>query len=115
MTYDLLISAEQLQQLLADKKPVRVFDCSFDLSDAASGHRQYLEAHIPASVYAHLDIAMSDKHGGVSGGRHPLPTPLVDVEMGGARQRGGARWRLAGVASRRRRSGQRRRACTLSD
>ena len=74
MTYDLLISAEQLQQLLADKKPVRVFDCSFDLSDAASGHRQYLEAHIPASVYAHLDIAMSDKHGGVSGGRHPLPT-----------------------------------------
>jgi thiosulfate/3-mercaptopyruvate sulfurtransferase len=75
MTYDLLISVAQLQQLLADKKPVRIFDCSFDLGDAAVGHKQYLEAHLPASVYANLDTALSDKHGaGVSGGRHPLPT-----------------------------------------
>ena len=75
MNYDLLISTEQLQQLLADKTPVRIFDCSFDLSDAAAGHRQYLESHIPGAVYTHLDTALSDKHGtGVSGGRHPLPT-----------------------------------------
>ena len=75
MSYDLLISVAQLQQLLADKKPVRIFDCSFDLSDAAVGHKQYLEAHLPASVYANLETALSDKHGaGVSGGRHPLPT-----------------------------------------
>ena len=75
MNYDLLISTEQLQQLLENKTSPRIFDCSFDLSDAAAGHRQYLESHIPGAVYTHLDTALSDKHGkGVSGGRHPLPT-----------------------------------------
>ncbi|NQW94755.1 MAG: sulfurtransferase [Polaromonas sp.] len=75
MSYDLLISAEELQQLLGHKTPVRIFDCTFDLTDAAVGHKQYLESHISGAVYAHLDKALSDKHGtGVSGGRHPLPT-----------------------------------------
>jgi len=75
MTYDLLISDGQLKQLLEGKIPVRIFDCTFDLADAALGHQQYLQAHIPGAVYAHLDTALSDKHGdGVSGGRHPLPT-----------------------------------------
>jgi len=75
MTYDLLISAGQLEQLLSGKTPVRIFDCTFDLGDAAVGHKQYLESHILGAVYAHLDTALSDKHGtGVSGGRHPLPT-----------------------------------------
>ena len=75
MPHDLLISAEQLQQLIANKTPVRIFDCTFDLADAAAGHRHYLEAHIPGAVYTHLDTALSDKQGaGVSGGRHPLPT-----------------------------------------
>jgi thiosulfate/3-mercaptopyruvate sulfurtransferase len=75
MAYDLLISTTQLEQLLASKKPVRIFDCTFDLADAAVGHQHYLEAHIPEAVYAHLDTALSDKHGtGVSGGRHPLPS-----------------------------------------
>ena len=75
MAYDLLISAEQLAKLLAGKTPVRIFDCTFDLGDTAVGHKQYVESHIPGAVYAHLDRALSDKHGtGVSGGRHPLPT-----------------------------------------
>ena len=84
MNYDLLISTEQLQQLLADKTPPRIFDCSFDLSDAAAGHKQYLESHILGAVYAHLDTDLSDKHGtdendksrppAASGGRHPLPS-----------------------------------------
>ena len=79
MHYDLLISAEQLQDLLASNTPanapVRIFDCTFDLADVASGHKQYIESHIPGAVYAHLDTALSDKHGtGVSGGRHPLPS-----------------------------------------
>lgn len=74
MTYDLLISAEQLKEMLANNALVRIFDCTFDLADAASGHQQYLDSHIPGAVYAHLDTALSDKHGtGVSGGRHPLP------------------------------------------
>ena len=75
MTYDLLISVGELKQLLAAKSPVRIFDCTFDLADSAAGHKQYLESHIPGAVYAHLETALSDKHGtGVSGGRHPLPT-----------------------------------------
>jgi thiosulfate/3-mercaptopyruvate sulfurtransferase len=75
MFYDLLISAEQLKLLLSSKTPVHIFDCTFDLADAAVGHKQYLESHIPGSVYTHLDTALSDKYGtGVSGGRHPLPT-----------------------------------------
>ena len=45
------------------------------MGDAAVGHQQYLQAHIQGAVYAHLDTALSDKHGtGVTGGRHPLPT-----------------------------------------
>ena len=75
MSYDLLISAVQLQDLLASKTPVLIFDGTFDLADATLGHRQYLDSHIPGAVYAHLDTALSDKNGaGVSGGRHPLPS-----------------------------------------
>ena len=74
MSFDLLISSEQLQTLLQSKVPVRVFDCSFELSDPAWGHQRYAQAHIPGAVYADLDKNLSDKNGtGASGGRHPLP------------------------------------------
>ena len=32
MNYTTLISAEQLQQLMKSGQPLRVFDCSFDLT-----------------------------------------------------------------------------------
>ncbi|MGH8806161.1 MAG: sulfurtransferase, partial [Polaromonas sp.] len=88
MNYTTLISAEQLQDLMASGQPLRVFDCSFDLMNAHAGKQQYLESHIPGAVYANLDTALTAKHGvpgahGVvtasgadapaSGGRHPLP------------------------------------------
>ena len=88
MNYTTLISAEQLQSLMASKQPLRVFDCSFDLMQPHAGEQQYLASHIPGAVYAHLDNALSARHGvpgahGVvtasgadtpaSGGRHPLP------------------------------------------
>jgi thiosulfate/3-mercaptopyruvate sulfurtransferase len=88
MNYTTLISAQQLQTLLASGQPLRVFDCSFDLMQPKAGEQQYLAAHIPGAVYANLDTALSAKHGvpgahGVitasgadapaSGGRHPLP------------------------------------------
>ena len=88
MTYTTLISAEELQIFLSSRKPVRVFDCSFDLADIHAGEKQYLASHISGAVYAHLDTALSARHGvpgahGVltasgadtpaSGGRHPLP------------------------------------------
>ena len=74
MNFDLLISAEQLQALTASGAPLRIFDCTFELSNPSLGHTQYLESHIPNAVYADLDKALSDKQGtGISGGRHPLP------------------------------------------
>ena len=75
MTYDLLISAEQLMAVTDSQTPVLVFDCTFDLSHTAAGQAKYLESHIPGALYADLDKALSDKQGtGVSGGRHPLPS-----------------------------------------
>ena len=57
MSYATLISAAQLQTLLADGTPCRVFDCSFDLMQAGAGAAQYAQAHIPGAVYADLDRA----------------------------------------------------------
>lgn len=78
MRYTTLISAEQLQALMASGQPPKVFDCSFDLGQPAWGHQQFLEAHIPGALYASLDTDLS-AHGGpsASGGRHPLPTREV--------------------------------------
>ena len=88
MNYTTLISAAQLQALMASGQAVRVFDCTFDLMQPHAGEQQYLAAHIPGAIYADLDTALSAKHGvpgghGViiasgadapaSGGRHPLP------------------------------------------
>ncbi|HET8748088.1 MAG TPA: sulfurtransferase [Ramlibacter sp.] len=84
--YTTLLSAEQLQDLMRSKARLMVFDCSFDLTDHAAGEKQYLQAHIPGAVYAHLEHALSDPPlpdaGGnlrphadaASGGRHPLPS-----------------------------------------
>ncbi len=73
--YTTLITPEQLQALQRSGAPLLVFDCSFDLANTALGQQQYLEAHIPGAVYAHLDTALSGKGqpGARSGGRHPLP------------------------------------------
>jgi thiosulfate/3-mercaptopyruvate sulfurtransferase len=70
-----LISVNQLQSLRSSAQPLMVFDCSFDLMNPQGGEAAYLQSHIPGAVYAHLDLALSDKSGaGVSGGRHPLPS-----------------------------------------
>jgi len=80
--YTTLITAAQLQTLLASKTPCMVFDCSCDLMQPETGPAQYEEAHIPGAVYAHLDNNLSAKGdrsitGAASGGRHPLPAREV--------------------------------------
>lgn len=73
--YTTLITAQQLQALLATNTPLMVFDCSYDLAQTALGRQSYLEQHIPGAVYADLghDLSShSEQH--ASGGRHPLPT-----------------------------------------
>ena len=74
--YTILISATQLQTLLASQAPLMVFDCSFELMQAGAGDAQYLDAHIAGAVRADLDRHLSAKGASdaASGGRHPLPS-----------------------------------------
>lgn len=73
--YTTLVSVPQLHALAASGAPLLVFDCSFDLMQAAAGEQQYLQAHIPGAVYADLNHHLSAKGApdAASGGRHPLP------------------------------------------
>jgi thiosulfate/3-mercaptopyruvate sulfurtransferase len=73
-----LITAEALQNLMAQGTPLKIFDCSFDLTRASLGRQQYLDSHLPGALYADLDTDLSDKRPDAqprpaSGGRHPLP------------------------------------------
>ncbi|MDI1244508.1 MAG: sulfurtransferase [Rhodoferax sp.] len=75
--YTTLISATQLQSLMASGQPVVVFDCSFELMKPAEGDAQYQACHIAGAVRANLDRHMSAPKGAAdaaSGGRHPLPS-----------------------------------------
>ena len=87
-----LISSEQLQAAMASARPMRIFDCSFELTRPQAGLEQFMQAHIPGAVHTDLETALSAKHGinpakrgaqsvitvpgadaPASGGRHPLP------------------------------------------
>ena len=71
MTIRTLVSAIELAALQA-RGNVLIVDCRFDLADAGKAERDYVAAHIPGAVYAHLDRDLSDlSKRGV--GRHPLP------------------------------------------
>ena len=107
MNHTTLIAAEQLQALIKNGQPLRIFDCSFELMQPHAGRQHYLASHIPGAIYADLETALSARHGvpgahGVltaegadapaSGGRHPLPnrerfaTWLSSVGMGNGMQ-----------------------------
>jgi thiosulfate/3-mercaptopyruvate sulfurtransferase len=63
-----LVTTEELAQ----HPEWRLFDCRHDLANPALGEQQYLEAHLPGALFAHLDRDLSaPKTGG--NGRHPLP------------------------------------------
>ena len=66
-----LVSAADLRALQA-RGDVLVIDCRVDLADPAKGQRDWLAAHVPGAVHAHLDRDLSDlSRPGL--GRHPLP------------------------------------------
>lgn len=71
-----LISAPELQQLIASGAPLRLFDCSYELMKPEAGLTQFEAEHLPGSVHVHLEHHLSDKSGPdrASGGRHPLPS-----------------------------------------
>jgi thiosulfate/3-mercaptopyruvate sulfurtransferase len=75
--YTTLISAPQLQTLMASGQAVMVFDCSFELMAPAEGELQFAQTHITGAIRADLDRHLSAAKtatDAASGGRHPLPS-----------------------------------------
>jgi thiosulfate/3-mercaptopyruvate sulfurtransferase len=75
--YSTLITAAELQALQAAGRPLMVFDCSFELTQADAGPTQFEQIHIAGARYADLNQALSvhsQDAARASGGRHPLPT-----------------------------------------
>jgi thiosulfate/3-mercaptopyruvate sulfurtransferase len=76
MTYETLISAPALRDLLQHGPRPVLLDCRFDLADPAAGERAYAAGHLPGAHYLHLDRDLADDRHGPDGrfrGRHPLP------------------------------------------
>jgi thiosulfate/3-mercaptopyruvate sulfurtransferase len=71
MAFGTLVSTDALAERAADSDLV-IVDCRFRLDDVGWGEREYLAAHIPGAVYAHLDRHLSGVKTGANG-RHPLP------------------------------------------
>jgi len=74
MTHSLLISTQELALHLNDPDWL-VVDCRFVLSRPDEKEAQYLRAHIPGAIYAHLDRDLSAQIIPGLTGRHPLPSP----------------------------------------
>ncbi|MFC4322733.1 sulfurtransferase [Litchfieldia salsa] len=66
-----VVSIEWLKEQLGFED-LRIIDCRFDLANPTKGLDEYIESHLPGSLYFNLDVDLSSevqKHGG----RHPLP------------------------------------------
>lgn len=73
ITFDTLISADELAAAQKSGAPLMVLDCSFELTDPQAGQRAYDSGHIPGARYVHLDQVLSAPKTGRNG-RHPLPS-----------------------------------------
>ena len=79
---DAIVSVTELSERLG-RRGLAVIDCRFDLAVPERGESEYLVAHIPGAVYAHLERDLSAPKTGTNG-RHPLPTVKVASERFGA-------------------------------
>ncbi|MET4576171.1 sulfurtransferase [Ottowia thiooxydans] len=79
MSFDTLISVDQLIKLRAGSTPALVIDCSFELTDLTAGRRAYDAGHVPGAVFVDLEHTMSAEKTGKNG-RHPLPTKEAFVK-----------------------------------
>jgi len=73
MTWQTLVSAEQVADLLGDSR-LLLFDCRYELARPDAGREAYLRGHLPGAVHAdlHHDLAGPTTP---NSGRHPLPDP----------------------------------------
>ncbi|MCB0217801.1 MAG: sulfurtransferase [Chloroflexi bacterium] len=72
MSFGSLVEVAELEPHLHDPSWALV-DCRFTLGDPERGERDYLSAHVPGAVYAHLDRDLSAAVEPGRTGRHPLP------------------------------------------
>ncbi len=72
--YQTLIDALELVQKLGEPSWA-IVDCRFVLAESERGRQDYLKAHIPGAVYAHLNDDLSGEIIPGKTGRHPLPSP----------------------------------------
>jgi len=68
----LLITVNELLTRLKSPDTV-ILDCSYSLAQPEQGFQDYLRAHIPGAVYAHLEKDLSSRMTPTTG-RHPLPS-----------------------------------------
>lgn len=78
--YTTLVTPALLLDHLDDPDWV-VVDCRFSLEDSERGRRDFLQAHIPGAVYAHLDRDLSGPVVAGRTGRHPLPDPAALADL----------------------------------
>ena len=72
MRAEVLITATELEALLAGGRPVAILDVRWELAQP-DGRAAYAAGHVPGAVYVSLDDELADH--AVSGrGRHPLPS-----------------------------------------
>ena len=76
LNYSTLISTEDFSAQVNNPTWVTI-DCRFSLAEPESGRQAHEKAHIPGSIYAHLDQDLSGPIITGQTGRHPLPE--VDV------------------------------------
>ena len=77
-----LITATELAQRLADGDPVTILDVRWQLAEP-DGRAAYERGHIPGAAYVSLEDELSD-HAVAGRGRHPLPSGR-DVEAAARR------------------------------
>lgn len=80
MTYKTIIPVSELAIHLDDPDWV-IVDCRFSLANTERGLSDYLDAHIPGAVYAHLDEDLSAQVVPGETGRHPLPSVEVAARV----------------------------------
>ncbi|MDX1889898.1 sulfurtransferase [Mycolicibacterium sp. 050158] len=78
MRSEVLVTATELEQLVARGGPLTILDVRWQLAKP-DGRADYRAGHVPGAVYVSLDEELTDH--GVSGrGRHPLPSgPAVQA------------------------------------
>ncbi|MEU0495097.1 sulfurtransferase [Mycobacterium sp. NPDC006124] len=72
MRSEVLVTATELDELIASGAPPRILDVRWQLT-APDGRADYEAGHLPGAVYVSLDDELTD-HDVAGRGRHPLPS-----------------------------------------